>query len=41
MLESFDKDRLKVLIDKVIAYGEDAIEVIWKVGNLFHIEITV
>lgn len=35
VLESFDKDRLKVLIDKVIVYGEDAIEIVWKVGNPF------
>lgn len=41
ILKSFDKDRLKVLIDKVIVYGEDAIEIIWKVGNPFETEITV
>lgn len=35
VLESFDKDRLKMLIDKVIVYGADAIEIIWKVGNPF------
>jgi len=40
VLESFDKDRLKVLIDKVIVYGEDAIEIVWKVGNPFQTEIT-
>ena len=34
-LESFDKDRLKVLIDKVIVYGGDAIEIVWKVENPF------
>lgn len=40
VLESFDKDRLKVLIDKVIVYGENAIEIVWKVGNPFQAEIT-
>lgn len=40
VLESFDKDRLKVLVDKVIVYGEDAIEIVWKVGNPFNAEIT-
>lgn len=39
-LESFDKDRLKTLIDKVIVYGADAIEIVWKVGNPFNTEIT-
>lgn len=38
-LESFDKDRLKMLIDKVIVYGADAIEIVWKVGNPFKAEI--
>lgn len=41
VLESFDKDRLKTLIDKVIVYGEDAIEIVWKVGNPFQAEITI
>lgn len=40
VLESFDKNRLKVLIDKVIVYGEDAIEIVWKVGNPFRTETT-
>ncbi len=39
VLESFDKDRLKTLIDKVIVYGADAIEIVWKVGNPFKAEI--
>ncbi|MEY8392371.1 hypothetical protein AALA98_13590 [Lachnospiraceae bacterium 45-W7] len=34
-LESFDKDRLKTLIDKVIVYWADAIEIVWKVDDLF------
>lgn len=38
VLESFDKDRLKTLIDKVIVYGSDAIEIVWKVGNPFNTE---
>lgn len=40
VLESFDKDRLKMLIDKVIVYGSDAVEIVWKVGNPFNAEIT-
>lgn len=39
VLESIDKDRLKMLIDKVVVYGEDAIEIVWKVGNPFNAEI--
>lgn len=39
VLESFDKDRLKILIDKVIVYGANAIEIVWKVGNPFEDEI--
>lgn len=34
-LEVFDKDRLKALIEKVVVYGEDAIEIVWKVRNPF------
>lgn len=34
-LEVFDKDRLKVLIEKVVVYGEDAMEIVWKVENPF------
>ena len=37
-LEVFDKDRLKVLIEKVIIYGEDAMEIVWKVQNPFKAE---
>lgn len=39
VLESFDKERLKALIDRVIVYGADAIEILWKVGNPFEDEI--
>lgn len=39
VLESFDKERLKALIDKVVVYGADAIEIVWKVGNPFETEI--
>lgn len=35
VLESFDKERLKALIDKVVVYGADAIEIVWKVENPF------
>ena len=37
-LEIFDKDRLKGLIEKVVVYGEDAVEIVWKVGNPFRNE---
>ena len=40
VLDTFDVDRLKTLIDKVVVYGEDAIEIVWKVGNPFQAEIT-
>ena len=39
-LEVFDKDRLKALIEKVIVYGEDAMEIVWKVGNPFEGEVS-
>lgn len=41
VLETFDKDRLKTLIEKVAVYGEDAIEIIWKVRNPFDSEVSV
>ena len=34
-LDTFDKDKLKVLIDKVLVYGEDSIEIVWKVDDPF------
>jgi len=37
-LETFDKDRLKALIEKVVVYGEDAMEIVWKVENPFKAE---
>ena len=40
-LEVFDKDRLKVLIEKVIVYGEDAMEIVWKVRSPFDSEVSV
>lgn len=40
-LETFDKDRLKTLIEKVAVYGEDAIEIVWKVRNPFDSEVSV
>lgn len=39
VLESFDKDKLKTLVDKVIVYGADAIEIVWKIDNPFESEI--
>ena len=41
MLETFDVDRLKALIEKVAVYGEDAIEIVWKVKNPFGSEVSV
>ena len=35
MLEVFDKNKLKVLIERVIVYDADAVEVVWKVDNPF------
>lgn len=32
--EVFDKERLKVLIEKVVAYGADAMEIVWKGGGI-------
>ncbi len=40
-LEVFDKDRLKVLIDKVVVYGEDTVEIVWKVRSPFKVEYSV
>ena len=40
-LEVFDKDRLKTLIEKVVVYGEDAVEIVWKVRNPFDSEVSV
>ena len=39
VLESFDKKRLKAMIDKVVVYEADVIEIVWKVGNSFETEI--
>ena len=34
-LDSFNMDKLKLLIDKVIVYGEDEIEIVWRVDDPF------
>lgn len=34
-LNNFDLDRFKLLIEKVIVYGEDEIEIVWKVDDPF------
>lgn len=34
-LDSFDLDKLKLLIEKVVVYGEDEIEIVWKVDDPF------
>lgn len=41
VLDTFDVDRLKALIEKVVVYGEDAIEIVWKVRNPFESEVSV
>lgn len=41
VLETFDVDRLKTLIEKVVVYGEDAMEIVWKVRNPFDSEVSV
>lgn len=37
-MDRIEKDRLKTLIEKVIVYGEDAVEIVWKVENPFRDE---
>lgn len=41
ILDTFDVDRLKELIEKVIVYGDDTMEIAWKVRNLFEREVSV
>ena len=41
VLETFDVDRLKALIEKVVVYSGDAIEIVWKVRNPFDSEVSV
>ncbi len=41
VLENFDVDRLKALIEKVVVYSGDAIEIVWKVRNPFDSEVSV
>lgn len=41
VLDTFDVDRLKTLIDKVTVYDEDAIEIAWEVRNPFESEVSV
>ena len=38
VLETFDVDRLKGLIEKAVVYGDDVIEVVW---NAFDSEVSV
>lgn len=40
VLEAFDKDKLKALIDRVIVHDADTVEVIWKVDNPFRSEVS-
>lgn len=34
-LETFDREKIQILVEKVFAYGSDAIEIIWKTSNPF------
>lgn len=40
-LGTFDRDRLKTLIEKVVVYGEDAMGIVWKAENPFKAENSV
>ena len=40
VVEAFNKDKLKALIDRVIVYDADTVEVIWKVDNPFGSEVS-
>ncbi len=39
--ETFDMDRLKTLIEKVVVYSGNVMEVVWKVRNPFDSEVSV
>ncbi len=41
ILDTFDVDRMKALIEKVIVYGDDTMKIAWKVRNLFESEVSV
>lgn len=41
VLEVFDRERLKVLIEKVVVYEEDVMEIVWKVRSPFKAEYSV
>ena len=38
-LETFDKDRLLTVIDSVLVYSEERIEIIWKMNDGFFSEV--
>lgn len=35
VLETFDNEKIQILVDKVFVYGNDAIEIVWKTRNPF------
>ena len=41
VLETFDVDKLITLVEKVVVYGGDAKEIVWKVRNPFDSEVSV
>ena len=34
-LETFDKEKIQILVEKVFIYGSDTIEIVWKTSNPF------
>ena len=35
VLETFDKEKIQILVEKVFVYSSDAIEIVWKTSNPF------
>ena len=35
VLETFDKEKIQILVEKVFVYDSDAIEIVWKTSNPF------
>ncbi len=35
VLETFDKEKIQILVEKIFVYGSDAIEIVWKTSNPF------
>lgn len=39
VLETFDKDKLAAVIDRVLVYSEERIEIVWKMDDWFFTEM--